>query len=144
MWFACGCLITEVKLNQCLTWIFQYPPSLIPKLCWEALTTCNINSLSIKDQETKLLHTFNPSAKEAETRGSLSLKPAWSRSEFQDSQGLYSETLTWKPKQRDETIFFQLASWSHLTQRVLTQINSIFRNIQSHSKPYQLKTQKHE
>jgi hypothetical protein len=35
-------------------------------------------------------HTFNPSTWEAEAGGFLSSRPAWSTSEFQDSQG-YSE-----------------------------------------------------
>jgi hypothetical protein len=35
-------------------------------------------------------HAFNPSTWEAEASGFLSLMPAWSTSEFQDSQG-YTE-----------------------------------------------------
>jgi hypothetical protein len=35
-------------------------------------------------------HTFNPSTWEAEAGGFLSLRPAWSKNEFQDSQG-YTE-----------------------------------------------------
>ena len=35
-------------------------------------------------------HTFSPSTREAEAGGFLSSRPAWSQSEFQDSQG-YTE-----------------------------------------------------
>jgi hypothetical protein len=33
-----------------------------------------------------VVHIFNPSTQEAEVRRSMSLKPAWSKSKFQDSQ----------------------------------------------------------
>jgi hypothetical protein len=46
-------------------------------------------------------HAFNPSTWEAEAGGFLSSWPAWSQSEFQDSQG-YTEKEKRKEKKRKE------------------------------------------
>jgi hypothetical protein len=53
-------------------------------------------------------HTFSPSTLEAETGGSLSLRPAWSKSKFQDSQS-YTETLSWKTTKQNNNKRFSLA-----------------------------------
>jgi hypothetical protein len=42
-------------------------------------------------------HVFNPSTREAEAGGLLSLRPAWSQSEFQDSQGYTEKPCLEKP-----------------------------------------------
>ena len=44
-------------------------------------------------------HAFNPSTWEADAGRFLSLRPAWSTKEFQDSQG-YTETLSQKKKKK--------------------------------------------
>jgi hypothetical protein len=46
-------------------------------------------------------HAFSPSTREAEAGGFLSSRPAWSTSEFQDSQG-YTEKPCLKKKKRKE------------------------------------------
>jgi hypothetical protein len=45
-------------------------------------------------------HAFNPSTREAEAGGFLSLRPAWSTSEFQDSQGYTEKPCLEKPKKK--------------------------------------------
>jgi hypothetical protein len=45
-------------------------------------------------------HTFNPSTREAEAGGFLSSRPAWSKSEFQDSQGYTEKPRLEKNKQK--------------------------------------------
>jgi hypothetical protein len=50
-------------------------------------------------------HTFNPSIWEAEASGYLSLRPVWSTSLVQDSQGYYTEQLCLeksKPKNKSQ------------------------------------------
>jgi hypothetical protein len=52
-----------------------------------------LKSLKIKKKKKSwvvVMHAFNPSTWEAEAGRSLSSRPAWSQSEFQDSQG-YTE-----------------------------------------------------
>jgi hypothetical protein len=45
-------------------------------------------------------HAFNPSTREAEAGGFLSSRPAWSTSEFQDSQGYTEKPCLEKPKKK--------------------------------------------
>jgi hypothetical protein len=45
-------------------------------------------------------HTFNPSTQEAEAGGFLSSRPAWSTTEFQDSQGYKEKPCLEKPKKK--------------------------------------------
>jgi hypothetical protein len=48
-----------------------------------------LESLELVRSRAVVAHAFNPSTREAEAGGFLSLRPAWS-TEFQDSQG-YTE-----------------------------------------------------
>ena len=52
-----------------------------------------------------VVHTFNPSTREAEVGGFLSSRPACIQSEFQDSQG-YTEKPCLKKKIRNEILKF--------------------------------------
>jgi hypothetical protein len=65
-------------------------------------------SLFLKDFTTTcqavVAHAFNPSTWEAEAGGFLSLRPAWSMSEFQDSQG-YTEKHCLKNKTKQNKRF---------------------------------------
>jgi hypothetical protein len=45
-----------------------------------------------------VVHAFNPRTREAETGRFLSLRPAWSINEFQDSQGYTEKPCLEKPK----------------------------------------------
>jgi hypothetical protein len=46
-----------------------------------------------------VVHAFNPSTREAKAGGFLSLRPAWSTSEFQVSQGYTEKPCLEKTKQ---------------------------------------------
>jgi hypothetical protein len=50
----------------------------------------NTSLKEIHEKPGVVVHTFNPSTREAEAGRLMSLRPAWSQSEFQDSQG-YTE-----------------------------------------------------
>jgi hypothetical protein len=50
-----------------------------------------------------VVHTFNPSTWEAEAGEFLSSRPAWSTSEFQDSQGYTEKPCLEKPKKNQKT-----------------------------------------
>jgi hypothetical protein len=56
-------------------------------------------------------HAFNPSTWEAEAGGFLSSRPAWSKSEFQDSQGYTEKPCLEKPNQ------------TNLKKKKITEIN---------------------
>jgi hypothetical protein len=48
----------------------------------------------------EVAHAFNPSTREAEADGFLSLRPAWSTEWVPGQPGLHRETLSWKPKKK--------------------------------------------
>jgi hypothetical protein len=49
-----------------------------------------------------MVHAFNPSTREAEAGGFLSLRPAWSTERVPGQPGLYRETLSRKKKQKQK------------------------------------------
>ena len=67
-------------------------------MCKQNPTFCFIQEILLS--RAVVAHAFNPSTWEAEAGGVLTLRPAWSTSEFQDSQGLHRETLSQKTKQK--------------------------------------------
>jgi hypothetical protein len=55
-----------------------------------------------------VVHTFNPSTREAEAGGFPSSRPAWSTEWVPGQPGLHRETLSWKnPKWMNEWIHFE-------------------------------------
>ena len=47
-----------------------------------------------------MAHAFNPSTREAEAGGSLSLRPAWATEQVPGQPGLHTETLSQKTKKK--------------------------------------------
>jgi hypothetical protein len=66
-----------------------------------------------------VVHAFNPSTWEAEAGGFLSLRPAWSQSEFQDSQGNTEKPCLKKPKKKNLFIIckYTVAVFRHSRRR---------------------------
>jgi hypothetical protein len=66
-----------------------------------------------------MAHAFNPSTREAEAGGFLSSRPAWSQSEFQDSQDYTENPVSKnqkpkpkpKPKKKKKLLLFDFALW---------------------------------
>jgi hypothetical protein len=56
----------------------------------------------VQMEQGVVAHAFNPSTQEAEAGGFLSSRPAWSKSEFQDSQGYTEKSCLEKPKKKKE------------------------------------------
>jgi hypothetical protein len=57
-------------------------------------------SLKTSQKPDVVAHAFNPSTREAEAGGFLSLRPAWSTKWVPGQPGLYRETLSRKQKQK--------------------------------------------
>jgi hypothetical protein len=58
-----------------------------------------------------LVHAFNPSTQEAETGGSLSLRPAWTMEQVSGSQGS-TEKPVWEKNQNKQKDTFQIHTLS--------------------------------
>jgi hypothetical protein len=55
---------------------------------------------NLRDEQGVVAHTFNPSTWEAEAGRFRSSRPAWSKSEFQDSQDYTEKPCLEKPKNK--------------------------------------------
>jgi hypothetical protein len=54
-----------------------------------------------------VVHTYNPSTREAEAGGLLSSRPAWSTEWVPEQPGPHRETLSWKNKTKECLLLFR-------------------------------------